>query len=210
MLGAFRRFSTVAFVNDRLVILLLRSRRIQCGVYSRSAGLLIKLVFRISPNGPKGTCMFAKGPVVTQPPPVPGERVTLTRGMVGMETMLVMSDRLGMNSPLPDKLYGEPSKSGEASTSCPSIVQSQYLRHTLADGNESSTLNESNGSRLKASVPALPSQCLIICPQKPTMPWQEQSLVFDQPITLQQMAHFEREMQLTSKWTVNVWLICWI
>ena len=48
--------------------------------------------------------MLANGPVVTQPPPVPGATLELKTGTGGRLKNGKMSDRFGMNSPLPDML----------------------------------------------------------------------------------------------------------
>ena len=79
-------------------------------------------------TGPKGTVILAKGPVVTHPPPVPIGRVTRRRGSEGRLMIRSMGlGRPGVGKPLPDRLYGEPSNSGEASILAASSVQSQYL-----------------------------------------------------------------------------------
>lgn len=63
-----------------------------------------KLAFKGARIGPNGTVMFANGPVVTQPPPVPGGIVMLIKGVGGRLILVTISDRFGMNSPLPDML----------------------------------------------------------------------------------------------------------
>lgn len=60
---------------------------------------------RFGPTGPNGTVQFAKGPVVTQPPPVPSKvvrfQVVLKTGARSMTANLLGGG--GINTPFPPK-----------------------------------------------------------------------------------------------------------
>ena len=72
---------------------------------SLSGSLRIESV-RPGPRGPNGTVRFAKGPVVTQPPPVRSIPVKFRmRLTVGAKLMMMIGPgRAGTGSPLPPRL----------------------------------------------------------------------------------------------------------
>ena len=129
--GLCKRVSRAAWVNEKAAVFGLKLRFRQWGLY------LIRLI-RLSliasvwfgPRGPNGIVQFAKGPVVTQPPPVPSSVVRLKMTLLKTGGRLTREKRVGgggMNTPSPPKLYGEPSKRGEAVRFPPSRNQFQYL-----------------------------------------------------------------------------------
>ena len=75
-------------------------------MYLRFSGLLRIESVRFGPRGPNGTVRFAKGPVVTQPPPVLSAPVKFTmRLTVGAKIMKKTGPgTAGMGSPLPPRL----------------------------------------------------------------------------------------------------------
>lgn len=117
MFGLCKMASRETWVNEKAAVLGLKLRLRQWGLY------LIKLTIfsrmksvRFGPTGPNGTVQFAKGPVVTQPPPVPSRVVRFQVTLLNVGARSIKAERFGgggMNTPSPPKLYGEPSKSGE-------------------------------------------------------------------------------------------------
>lgn len=182
--GLCKRVSRAAWVNEKAAVFGLKLRFRQWGLYLIS---LIRLSLIASvwfgPRGPNGIVQFAKGPVVTQPPPVPSSVVRLKVTLLKTGGRSTREKRVGgggMNTPSPPKLYGEPSKRGEAVRFPPSRNQFQYLvkgvKHArLFEGYQKDVFVEGN-LRKQALIAAFLLKGLFKCPYIPSMPAKEWSL----------------------------------
>ncbi|KAI3478522.1 hypothetical protein L1887_59503 [Cichorium endivia] len=100
-------------VEPRRAPMLERSRRRQRGLSPRPSalGLAVRL-YSDGVTGPKRTVMFLKGPVVTQPDPLPGGMTNSGASLEG-----IPKPWCGINSPSPPIEVSLPSKSGDPTMS---------------------------------------------------------------------------------------------
>lgn len=76
MFGLCKMASRETWVNEKAAVLGLKLRLRQWGLYLINLVRLSRMKsVRFGPMGSNGTVQFTKGPVVTQPPPVPSRRV---------------------------------------------------------------------------------------------------------------------------------------
>ncbi len=129
MFGLCKMASRETWVNEKAAVLGLKLRLRQWGLYLINLIRLSRMEsVRFGPIGPNGTVQFAKGPVVTQPPPVPSRVVRFQVTLLKTGARSMRAKRVGgggMNTPSPPKLYGEPSRRGEAVRFPPSRNQFQ-------------------------------------------------------------------------------------
>lgn len=129
MFGLCKMASRETWVNEKAAVLGLKLRLRQWGLYLINRIKFSRMEYVIfGPMGPNGTVQFAKGPVVTQPPPVLSTVVKFQVTLLKTGARSMKAKRVGgggMNTPFPPKLYGEPSKSGEAVRFPPSRNQFQ-------------------------------------------------------------------------------------
>lgn len=127
--GLCKMASREAWLKEKAAVLGLKLRLRQWGLYLISLSILSRIEsVRFGPMGPNGTVQFAKGPVVTQPPPVPSNVVRFQVTLLKTGARSMRAKRVGgggMNTPSPPKLYGEPSKRGDAVIFPPSRIQFQ-------------------------------------------------------------------------------------